>query len=197
MIYRDGRISFSAEPTAAAAPAKRPPSRAAVAPTPAAPRASPARAHPPARETSGDAAGEPVWQVRALDGRQDLPVVRISLRQIRDLVLMERLNEDDQARVMGGEWASTRSYPAIAAFFAELIQGIKEKHGDERHCALHPERVPGWRCHKCLDYLCQECVLNEPLVAGGADHWVCAACRAETTALKKKSAIGKVLFKKM
>lgn len=199
-IYPDGRVTFAPgvpmpKAGAAGAPASAPPpppARPAQAePAWSLPQAPP----PPPPKPEPALSDEPIWEVRSMDSSVELPLGRITLGQLRELILIEKVRETDLVRVLGGDWGAASSFPAVTAFFAEYILAIKEKHGDEDHCAHHPDRAPGFKCHRCQDYLCQECVLNEPLVAGGADHWVCATCRAETTTLKRKGGL-KGLFRK-
>ena len=203
-IYRDGRTAIN--PSAPSPPpgsqVQAQTSQQAGAPSaqsvhPAAPSGQPAAPPSAPKRHHADADGDDgfVWELMPTGG--DVPGGRLTAARIRELILDEKLVEGDMIRPMGGDWAPARSYPAISALFSERIRLIKERYGDEEHCALHPDRVPGWKCNKCGNYLCQECVLNQPLVAGGADHYVCASCETETTVVKRKSRFLNMLTKKV
>ncbi len=125
----------------------------------------------------------PIWRVRKPEPDQDFDQGPFTIEQIREKILDGQLLENDLACVHDGEWAPARAYPALAALFTEAIQQHRQQHGDEEHCAVHKEAKPRWQCEKCENYLCQECVRNEPLIEGGAPHYLCRACGGETRTL--------------
>lgn len=141
---------------------------------------------------------EPRWEVRPAVPESPLLPGSYPLPEIRRLIKEGLLFEGDLARIPGTDWQPARAYPALMQIFLEVLQEEKERHGDEDHCHLHRDTAPGWRCPRCKDYLCRECVVNRPLLAGGADHFVCLACESELEPVKRKVLKGIVpgIFKK-
>jgi hypothetical protein len=147
---------------------------------------------PPTQASGAEAkpAAEPIWEVKKTDPNQDFDRGPFTIDQIREKILEGQLMENDLARVHDGEWAPVCSYPALGAHFSEALQLHRQQHGDEGHCAVHRETRPRWECEKCQNYLCQECVRNEPLIEGGAPHYLCRSCGGETRTIgKRKSGI--------
>ncbi len=142
-------------------------------PSPESPRPETPPPEPPA----------PIWRVRKSDPDQDVDQGPFTIDQIREKVLDGQILEDDLACVHEGEWAPARAYPALATLFAEALQQHRQQHGDEEHCAVHRMTKPRWQCEKCQNYLCLECVRNEPLIEGGAPHYLCRACGGDTRPL--------------
>ena len=174
-VFPDGRAMLRAE-DAPVAPDVPPQAPAAAGPDLAAPR---------------------IWEVRKREPDPDFPPGPFTATEVRDLIFREAVLEDDLARITEGDWAPARSYPALAALFAEYLQSLRTERGHARACALHPDRQPGWRCLKCHLYLCAECTRNEPIIAGGAPHYVCAHCGGETEEVKRagglKGLVGGIL----
>lgn len=160
-----------------------------IASAPGVPFVTPAQAAP---------LDEPIWEIHLATPNPDFRPGPYRLKEVRQMVIEGHLYENDAARVMGGDWLPIRSYPAINNFFAEKVQIEREVHGDDEHCANHRDQTPGWRCTKCQNYLCKQCVVNRPVMAGGSANYLCAACEAATETLKGKSALKSFggLFKK-
>ena len=142
----------------------------------------------------------PIWSIRKPEPDQDFNQGPFTLDQIREKILGGQLLENDLACVHDGEWAPARAYPALAALFSEALQRHRLQHGDEEHCAVHKEARPRWQCEKCENYLCQDCVRNEPLIEGGAPHYLCRACGGDTRPLARskggiKGLVGGILGK--
>ncbi len=127
----------------------------------------------------------PIWRIRKPEPNQDFDPGPFTIDEIRKKILDGQLLENDLACVHDGEWAPARAYPALAALFSKALQQHRLKHGDEEHCAAHRDAKPRWQCEKCENYLCQECVRNEPLIEGGAPHYLCRACGGETRTLAR------------
>ena len=149
----------------------------------------------PAQPASLD---EPIWEIHLTAPNPDFGPGPHRLQEVRRMVIEGRLFENDAARVLDGDWLPIRSYPAINNFFAEKVQIDREVHGDEDHCANHRDQTPGWRCTKCQNFLCKQCVVNRPVIAGGSANYLCAACESYTETLKGKGALKGLggLFKK-
>ena len=130
---------------------------------------------------------EPIWEIRLASVNPDFSPGPYRLSDIRRMVIEGRLQDNDLARVMEGDWEPIRSYPAVNGFFSEKVQIEREVHGDEDHCAVHRDQSAGWQCPKCHNYLCRDCVVNRPVIAGGAANYVCAECEAVAIVLKGKS----------
>ncbi len=172
LIYPDGRVKPVEDPPAAAPP---PPT-----PTPTTP--SPLDNTP--------------WEVMPLFPDSKLTPGVYPLHQLRELILSEKLFEDDKARVAGGDWAPARGYPALTPFFHELSRVQKWALGDEDHCANHRDIKPVCRCYGCRKYLCEDCVENKPTIQGGKTRLLCKECEFETSSVVYKKPISK-LFKKL
>ena len=146
---------------------------------------APARpAAAPSAELTGPAA-QFQWEVRSQKPESAITTATHTLAELREMILTETLFEGDYARVEGGDWLPVRAYPALMGFFAELVELHRQRHGDEEHCAEHRDREPGWRCPRCKNYLCRDCVKNQPLIEGGAPRHLCAVCGTEAQPLKK------------
>lgn len=168
VIFPNGKVSLvEAQPASAAA-----------APPP-----------PPSPPPQVDLTDLPIWEIQFTKAEPSLGKGPFTLDEVREMILEEKISDGDAARVMTGDWAPARSYPALSAFFAEHLQRIRDTHGDEEHCAAHKDRIPSWQCGKCGDYLCMDCVINRPLIPGGADYFLCAECEAEVRPVKRKSAL--------
>jgi predicted Zn finger-like uncharacterized protein len=142
---------------------------------------------------------DPVWEVRPQN--PNAPVARgpHTILDIRRMIVEGQIFEDDQARVYQGPWMPLTAYPVLNSFWAERAERQRELYGDEDHCALHRERKPGWRCPKCHNYLCSECVINRPIIEGGAARYLCLSCEIEATPVKRESGLKKLIpgaFKK-
>ncbi|MGC8724647.1 MAG: zinc-ribbon domain-containing protein [Acidobacteriota bacterium] len=138
------------------------------------------------------------WEVRSQRADGAATAGPHTLAELREMILTETLFEGDYARVEGGDWQPVRAYPALMGFFAELVELHRQRHGDEEHCAEHRDREPDWRCPRCKNYLCRDCVKNQPLIEGGSPRYLCAACGIEAEPLKRGSLRKMVpgLFKK-
>jgi predicted Zn finger-like uncharacterized protein len=132
---------------------------------------------------------DPIWEVRLANPNPDFSPGPHRLKDLRQMILDGHVRDCDLARALGGDWQPVLSYPALNNFFKEKAQMEREVHGDEDHCANHRDQTPGWRCNKCQNYLCKQCVVNRPVIAGGAANYLCAACEADTIALKGKGAL--------
>ncbi len=166
VVFPDGNLARAEEDTDSGPKSSAPPTQAAGA-----------EAQPTA---------EPIWEVKKPDPNQDFDRGPFTIGQIREKILDGQLMENDLARVHDGEWAPVCSYPALGAHFSEALQLHRQQHGDEGHCAIHRETRPRWECEKCQNYLCQECVRNEPLIEGGAPHYLCRSCGGETRTIGKR-----------
>jgi predicted Zn finger-like uncharacterized protein len=182
VIFPTGKVLLFNE-QANAAPPSAP--RASRPPSPAPAYAPP----PPAPPPQQDLADLPVWEVQYTTPDPEAKRGPFTLAELREMILESKVVETDHARVMGGDWAPARSYPALNDFFSQHLQMHKDAHGDEEHCAVHKERPPSWRCGKCGDYLCTDCVVNRPVIAGGADYFLCAQCEVEVRPVKRKGAL--------
>jgi len=161
------------------------------APPPAA--QAPAPPPPPPVSQGPDPKQESVWYLRLQDPKALLGSGPYTLEQLGEFILREEVVEEDHARVEMGTWLPLRAYPALEPYWTDRNMRHREKHGDEEHCAVHRERTPGWMCLKCKNYLCQDCVVNRPVIEGGAPHWICDACEFETKVLPRKSGMKNML----
>ncbi len=125
---------------------------------------------------------EPIWSLRLQNPNALIGSGPFRLAELREMILRDEVTEDDQVRIPGGTWLPLRAYPAMNPIWAERVQLMKELHGDEDHCAKHRDRTAPWRCPKCKNYLCEECVVNKPYIEGGAPRWMCAACDFDASA---------------
>jgi predicted Zn finger-like uncharacterized protein len=181
-VFQDGHSEPVGAPTAAhdPSPASAPP---VYAPAPAGPDPKLAR----------------IWYLRLQDPKDLISPGPHCLEDLGQMISREEIVEEDQARLEGGAWMPMRAYPVFEAYWTERNLAHREKHGDEEHCAVHRDREPGWMCIKCKNFLCQDCVVNKPVIEGGAPRWVCDACDFDTKTLTKKSAFAKSIpgmFKK-
>jgi hypothetical protein len=135
---------------------------------------------------------ETTWELRSQNPESQILLRPYTLPEIRQLVLEDRLTEDDLARIQGGDWQPLRAYPALMAAFASKRELEKQRHGDEERCANHPQSAPRWKCPKCQDYLCRECVINRPLIEGGAPHYICKRCESSLTTLASARGLKKI-----
>lgn len=191
-----GLIIFPNGQTTSAAAAVVPPSPAAQAPAP--PQAGPIEPPSPVAAQAPPPVDEPIWEIRLSSPNPDMPFGPHRLSDLRHYILEGKLTELDFARPMGMDWLPVMSYPAIHKLFVEKIQIDREVHGDEDHCANHRDETPGWRCFKCGNYLCKQCVVNRPVIAGGSANYLCMDCETQVETLKGKSALKSLggLFKK-
>lgn len=145
-------------------------------------RALPATAPPPPPPPD-----EPIWGVKIHGNQNNVDVMNgLTLAQVRELILVDRLLDSDHLKVLDGEWTPAGAFPALTKFFAERLEQLRELHGDSSHCARHKDVPPQWQCLKCGDYLCESCVVNRPLMAGGEDRYLCLGCDFETRTLERK-----------
>ncbi len=136
---------------------------------------------------------EALWEIQSLSPSGGISSPGpFTLADLKEKVDSDLLFEGDLARVRGGEWQPVRSYPALMQFFLERTQKDREDHGDEEHCVIHEEFPSRWWCPRCKDYLCERCVVTRPLVAGGADHYLCLNCETEVEPLRRKPALSLV-----
>lgn len=168
---------------------------------PAQPQAPPAAPpqKPPIAPENGAVLDQPVWRFRPPAGLSQTAEFRpYRLSELEKLVLEAQISEDTMASVMEGDWQPASSFPALMALFSRRAAQDRELHGDAEHCAHHKDRVPGWRCVKCKNYLCAQCVVNRPVMAGGSPNYLCAGCEVDVEALKGKGALRTLgnLFKK-
>ena len=141
---------------------------------------------------------EAIWEIRLATPNPDFRPGPHKLKDLRQMVMEGLVNEMDFARALDGDWQPVTSYPAVQKIFVEKAQILREVHGDEDHCANHRDQSAGWRCVKCDNYLCKQCVVNRPVIAGGAANYLCAACDVQVETLKGKGALKGLgsLFKK-
>jgi len=173
VIYPDGRIITAEDIPAEAAPAQ------AAEPPPAA--ASP----PPA------ASEDPIWEVKPLSKDSEVAPGPYSISQLGGLICEGEVDDDDLVRVMGGDFQPLRSYVALQPYIRKRVEKERTEHGDPQHCVYHPNIAPEWQCLKCGNYLCENCVINRPIIEGGKPRYLCKDCEAETRTLSKEKGIGK------
>lgn len=170
MIYPDGHTQQAEEPGAA-------------------PQA------PPPQTTPDD----PIWEIRPQNPNSSVVRGPHRISDLGKMIVEGQIFEDDQARVYQGAWMPLTAYPVLSPFWNERTERHREIYGDEDHCALHRERKPGWRCPKCHNYLCSECVINRPIIEGGAALYICLSCEIEATPVKRESGFKRLIpgaFKK-
>jgi predicted Zn finger-like uncharacterized protein len=127
-----------------------------------------------------------LWELKSDNPKADFSGGPYDLDQVREFIVQELFFEWDMVRPAGGDWMPAKAYPRLAPYFAECIERLRQLHGDHKSCAVHREREPKWQCLTCQDYLCEECVVNRPLVVGGASNYFCIRCERETRTLTTK-----------
>jgi len=163
---------------------------------------SPAASAPPAQEPAPppppvplgpDPKQERIWYLRLQNPSALLGPGPHSLEELGELILREEVVEEDHARVDMGTWLPLRAYPALEPYWTDRNMRHREKHGDEDHCAVHRDREPLYMCLKCKNFLCKDCVVNKPVIEGGAPRMLCDACEWETKPVPKKSGLKNML----
>lgn len=151
------------------------------------PAAHPARPSQGPHESSGPGYGA-LWEVRSQSPSGGISSPGpFSLADLKEKVDSNLLFEGDLARVSGGEFQPVRCYPALMQFFQERARRERADHGDEEHCVVHEGDPSRWWCPRCKDFLCERCVVNRPVIAGGAAHYICMNCEMEVDPLRKAS----------
>ncbi len=161
--------------------------------------AGPSATAPPQENPKPEPEDKPVWEIRPQSPNSMVPRGPHRLAEVGRLIVEGQLFEDDQARVYQGAWMPLTAYPALNSYWAQRAEHQRELYGDEDHCALHRERKPGWRCPKCHNYLCAECVVNRPIIEGGAARYLCLSCEMEAQPVRRDKGLKKLIpgvFKK-
>ena len=136
---------------------------------------------------------DPVWELRPQNPNSPVPRRPYAISDVGKMIVDGQLFEDDQARVHQGAWMFLTAYPALNSFWARRAEFHQEIYGDPGHCAIHPDRKPGWRCPKCHNFLCTECVINRPLIEGGAARYLCFGCEVEAQPVKRDAGLKKFI----
>lgn len=173
-------------------PSAQPPQPAPTHPELAAPPSPP----PPPVTEAPDPKQERTWHLRFLEPKVLLGPGPYTLEELGEFILHEEVAEGDLGRVGMGTWLPLSSYPALEPYWTERNINHRESHGDAKHCSVHRDREPGWLCPKCKSYLCENCVIDRPLIEGGAPRMLCDACEFEALVLPKKGGLLPGLFGK-